>query len=194
MFTKQEIKQNIIGCLEIIIFMRTGVKRFQNVSRISAIKSFVIPVALLPLVLAVLVVTSKEGYSVPFVVSVHLLRIVIGAIIYLSIVYFLSKQLERQEHFCKFLVISNWLSLFDIILVSPILFYIYTGADVTAVEPYAVFSTLLGYVYVAFVVTHTFRIPWEMGGFLAIVGLAVDETMWDTLFFLVGNITAIHGT
>lgn len=194
MFTKQEIKQNIIGCLEIIIFMRTGVKRFQNVSRISAIKSFLIPVALLPLVFAVLVVTSKEGYSVPFIISVHFLRIVVGAMIYLSLVYFLSKQLERQEHFCRFLVISNWLSLFDIVLVSPILFYIFTGADVTAIESYAVFITLVGYVYMAFIITHIFRVPWEMGGFLAIVGLAVDETMWDVLFFLVGNITAIHGT
>ena len=192
MFTRQEIKQNLAGCLEILIFMRKGIERFQNVSRTDAIKSFLIPLLLFPFVFTALVMTSKEGHSIPFIISVHFFRIVIGAMIYLTIVYFLSKQLERQEHFYRFLVIINWISLFDIIFVSPVMFYIFTGGEVTTIEPYAVFITLLGYVYLAFIITHSFRVPWEMGGFAAIVGLAVDETMWDIIHFL--DITAIHGT
>ncbi len=192
MFTKQEIKQNLAGCLEVIIFMRKGIERFQSTSRKDAIKSFLIPLILSPLAFVALVMTTKEGHTIPFIISVHFFRILIGAGIYLTIVYFLSKQLERQEHFWRFLVITNWISLFDIIFVSPILFYIFTGGDVMDVEVYAVFMTLLGYVYLAFIITHTFRIPWEMGGFVAIVGLAVDETMWD--FLHVFDLTMIHGT
>lgn len=192
MFTRQELKQNLAGCLEIMIFMRQGIERFQSVSRVDAIKSFLIPVMLFPFVFMALVMTSKEGHTIPFIISVHFFRIVIGAMIYFTIVYFLSKQLDRQQHFYRFLVIVNWICLFDIIFISPILLYIFTGADVTSVEPYAVFITLLGYVYAAFIITHSFRVPWEMGGFVAIVGLAVDETMWDIVNFL--DITAIHGT
>tara|TARA_R110001592_G_scaffold3525_24_gene20078 strand:+ start:5640 stop:6218 length:579 start_codon:yes stop_codon:yes gene_type:complete len=192
MFTKQEMKQNLAGSLEIMIFMRRGIERFKNVSRADAIKSFIIPVAFLPLVFTILILTSKEGHSIPFLLSVHFSRMVIGALIYLAIVYFLSKQLERQEHFCKFLVIINWTSFFDVILVSPIIFYVLTGGNPEDVEVFAVFMTLLGYVYLAFILTHTFRVPWEMGGFVAIIGLAVDQTMWDMIAFL--DLTVIHGT
>jgi len=49
----------------------------------------------------------------------------------------------------------------------------------TVLKNYAIFITMLGYVYCAFVLTHTFRIPWEMGGFIAIVGLAIDQNMLE---------------
>ena len=194
MFTKQELKQNLIGCFEVALFLRSGVARFQDVSRTHAIKSFLIPIFFLPLIFTVLVITSAEGYSIPFIVSVHLVRIVIGTILGFLMVYFLSKQLDRQKHFYRYIFIVNWFSLLDIIMVAPVLFYIFTGSDVTNIEPYAVFITLLGYVYAAFIITNTFRVPWEMGGFVAIAGMAVDETMWDIIFFTCGNITAIHGT
>ncbi len=194
MFTRQEIKENLHGSFEIILFMRRGVERFQNVSKKDAIKSFIIPVLFLPLVFAVLVKTSADGYSIPFIISVHFVRIAVGVCVNLYILYFLTKQLNRQEHFCRFLVIANWISLFDIILVSPVLFFIFSGLDLSAIEPYAVFMTLVGYVYMAFIIKSSFRIPWELGGFAAIVGLAVDETLWDIIFFMFGDITLMHGT
>lgn len=194
MLKKQELKENLLGCFEIILLMRSGIDRFKCTSRENAIKSFIIPVIFLPLVLTVLVVTSAEGYSIPFILSVHLIRIVAGLTIGLSIIYFVSKQYERHEHFYKFLVIVNWFSLFDIILVSPVLFYIFSGADATEIEAYAVFITLLGYIYSAFIITHCFRMPWQMGGFVAIIGMAIDESMWDILFMTCGNITLINGT
>ncbi len=193
MFTKQEIKYNIIGCLEIILFMRSGIERFQSVSRASAIKSFIIPVMFLPLVLSVMVLTSSEGYSIPYIVMVHSARMVATTTLYLTIIYFLCKQLKRNQYFCRYLVISNWISLFDVILVSPILFYLFTGTDVSVFGVYATFITLLNKVYSAFIMTVTFRIPWELGGFFAIVGLAVGETMWDVLFFFAGNIAELRG-
>lgn len=194
MFKRQEIKDNLVGCFEIILFMNRGVERFQHVLKVDAIKSFIIPVFLLPVVFAVLIMTSAEGYSLPFIITVHFARIVLAAIIYFFILYFLSKQLERQKHFCKFLVIGNWISLFDVVLVMPVLFYVFSGADVSGIEAYAVFITLVGYVYLAFIITHVFRIPWEFGGFAAIVGLAVDETTWDILSFMFGEMSVMHGT
>lgn len=194
MFARQEIKENLRGCFEIILFMRQGVERFQNVSKKDAIKSFIIPVFFLPLVFAVLIMTSAEGYSVPFLIGVHFARIAVGAIIYLSILYFLSKQLSRQEHFFRFIVIGNWVTVFDFVLVLPVLFYLSSGQDLSGIEPYAVFMTLVGYVYLAFIITNSFRIPWEFGGFAAIVGLAVDETMWDIISFMFGEMSVMHGT
>lgn len=157
--------------------MRRGLQRFE-VSRDKMIRSFIIPFTLLPFVLAVVVGLFDE-YPPSLIVSLSLVRIIISTVLFLSVVYFLAKQFERQEHFFKFLIISNWLSVNSIILACPILIGLAIGLEPDRFEVYAVFSEIVGYIYCAFVITCCFRLPWEMGGFIAIVGLAINENMFD---------------
>jgi len=173
MFSKREIKSNLLGCLELTLFMRRGVVRFES-SRVAAIKSFLITLLVLPPTLAVMVALS-EGYAASLLVTLHAIRIVLSMVLFLGAVYFITKQYDRQSYFYKFINIFNWMNIPGIILCLPILSIIITGASIEAFESYAVFITLLGYVYGAFIITHTFRIPWEMGGFIAIISLAIDQ-------------------
>lgn len=194
MFSKNEIKQNLIGCAEIMLFMQSGIERFEQISKKDAVKSFVIPVLLLPLVLTILVLTSKEGYTTLYLIMVHSTRIIAGIIAYLLVVFYFSRLLKRREHFAKYVVVVNWSGLINVLLLPPILIYALSGAELQGIEAYAVFVALLGYVYLGFILTFALRIPWEMGGFMAVIGIFVDETMWDILFYFCGELTAISGT
>jgi hypothetical protein len=42
--------------------------------------------------------------------------------------------------------------------------------------PYAIFTTILGYIYTAFMITHIFRVPWEAAGAVTIIGLGIDQS------------------
>tara|TARA_R110002072_G_scaffold71113_3_gene170915 strand:- start:41 stop:610 length:570 start_codon:yes stop_codon:yes gene_type:complete len=182
MFTKQEWKQNLLGCLEIFLFMPNGVERFSN-TRGDAIKSFIIPLALLPIVMAVMVAMSA-GFSITTLLSLHLIRMIVTIALFLSVVYFLSKQFERNQYFHRFLIVSNWSNIPGMIMTLPILAALIFGYDMAELESYAIFITIVGYVYSAFIITHCFRLPWEMGGFIAIVGLAIDQNLLDLTVYV----------
>lgn len=182
MFTKQEWKQNLVGCMEIFLFMPVGVDRFQS-SWSAAMRSFIVPVVLLPILLAVMVAMSA-GFSLGILLSLHMIRILLAAGLFFAVVYFLSKQFERQEHFYKFVNVVNWSNIPGVLLTLPILVALVMGYDITALESYAVFITIVGYIYLAFILTHCFRFPWEMGGFIAIVGLAIDQNLLDVTVYL----------
>ncbi len=194
MFTKEEIKENLVGCFEVLLFMKSGIDRFKNIARKDAIKSFAVPVVMLPIVMAVQVMTSKEGYTIPYIITVHFIRMFASFGLYLGLVYYISKLLEKQQYFSNFVVVANWWNIIGLIMVLPIVFYVFQGFDVTGIENYAIFISVMGYVYMGFILTHTLRIPWEMGGFIAISGLAVDETIWDIIIYFFGDITLIDGT
>ncbi|MCB1783704.1 MAG: hypothetical protein KDI13_06870 [Alphaproteobacteria bacterium] len=177
MFTKEEIRRNLLGCFEIMLFIPYGVERFET-SRSDAVKSFIITLLLLPPSLLVMAALS-QGYSWNLLFSLHTARFFVTMAAFLGAVYFLAKQLGRQEHFFRFVTISNWINIPTVLLCAPIMIGFFIGGDMTVLKNYAIFITMLGYVYCAFVLTHTFRIPWEMGGFIAIVGLAIDQNMLE---------------
>ncbi len=177
MFTAQELKQNLLGCFEIFLFMPKGLERF-DVTPEKAIKSFFIPLALLPFILIIIVGMSAE-FSLSLVISLNVLRMAFSVLLFLWAVFFLTKKFDRQAHFYKFLMISNWLSINSLLLVSPILIGLFMGTHSNSFEVYALFGELVGYVYSAFVITYCFRLPWEMGGFIAIVGMAINQNLFD---------------
>lgn len=182
MFTKEEIKRNLLGCFEIFLFMPKGIERF-DIDWDRMIRSFIIPLVFLPFMLVVVTGLFPE-FPAPLVAILTLFRIVIAAALFLTAVYFLTKQFNRQEHFYRFLIISNWTNINGIILIMPILIGLALGYEVSQFEVYAVFTEIVGYIYSAFILTYCFRISWEMGGFLAVVGLAINENIWDVADFL----------
>tara|TARA_B100001989_G_C24520589_1_gene455648 strand:+ start:1005 stop:1577 length:573 start_codon:yes stop_codon:yes gene_type:complete len=173
MFTKTEIKQNFLGCLEIFLFMRKGIERF-GTSNVSAVKSFIVPLALLPFsLLAIMAVQSETPLNT--LIGIKMGHLAITAILFLAFVYYFMKQYDRQQHFWRFITISNWLSIPSMILLLPLLVGRLTGIETTAFESYIIFTAIINYVYLAFILTNCFRLPWELGGFIAIVSLAINE-------------------
>lgn len=175
MFSKNEVKANLIGCFEIFLFMRKGLERF-IVSPPAAVKSFLIPIAFMPVVLFITLLHGGAGVYAMWA-SVHVFRTVLAVGLYLLAVYFIAKQYHREQHFYKFILIFNWMNVIGIVFLLPVLGGVMAGYEMSVFRSYLVFTTLAGYVYLAFVLTHCFRLPWEMGGFVAIVGLAIDDNL-----------------
>ncbi len=190
MISSKELRSNLLGCFEIFLFMPKGIERFE-VTPAKAIKSFLIPLALLPFILMVVVGMTDDTFSPSVVVFLNVLRISLSVLFFLSAVYFLTKQFDRQRHFYRFILISNWLNINAIIMVSPILIGMYMGVSPETFEVYAVFVEIIGYVYSAFVITYCFKLPWEMGGFIAIVGLAINENLFDLTNYIRDTLTVI---
>ncbi len=190
MISSRELKSNLLGCFEIFLFMPRGVDRFY-VTPAKAIKSFLIPLALLPFILLVVVGMTDDEFSPSVVVFLNVVRIALSVTFFLSAVYFLTKQFDRQQHFYRFILISNWLNINAMIMVSPILIGMAMGIDSQSFEVYAVFGEIVGYVYSAFVITYCFRLPWELGGFIAIVGLAINENLFDLSNYLRDSLAVI---
>ncbi len=188
MFSLKDIKANLLGCLEISLFMRHGIERYDN-SRVAAIRSFLIPLLLMPVALYVTAALDDSGGPYTGLIVLHGFKLVIAIVLFLTIVYFIAKQYDRQEHFNRFVSISNWSSIPAMLLVAPILYLVLTGQDTIPLESYAVFITLLGYVYSAFIITHCFKMPWQLGGFIAILGMAIDQNLWSLTNYMHGLIS-----
>ena len=182
MFSKDEVRHNLLGCFEIFLFMPRGIDRFE-VSRGKMIRSFAIPFGLLPFVLWVVVGLFPE-FPASLIAVLTVLRTVLAAALFFTAVYFLTRQLDRHEHFYRFLIVSNWTNINGIVLALPIIAGLVMGVDPEGFEVYAVFTEMIGYIYAAFILTHCFRVPWEMGGFLAVVSLAINENLWDVTDYI----------
>lgn len=182
MFSKEEVKKNLLGCLEIFLFMPKGIDRFDS-SKAAAIRSFIIPALVLPLVMVIFVYQST-GYAWEVLVSLHFVRILLSVILSFAAVYFFSKQFDRQEHFYKFITVSNWSNVPGVLMTLPIIIGLFSGHDMAVFESYAVFLSLISVLYCGFVLTHCFRVPWEMGGFIAIVMLAIDQNLFDLTIYI----------
>ncbi len=188
MFTKQELKTNLMGCLDIFLFMPSGIDRFSSAPR-DAMRSLVIPLGLMPVILVVMAMMS-QGVSLTLLISLNTLRIGLSFVLFLTAVYFLTKHFGREAYFYKFLNVSNWINIPGLILLLPIVIGLFMGYEMKNMESYAVFISLVGYVYSAFVITHCFRLPWELGGFIAIIGLAIDDNSFKILEMVKTMVTA----
>jgi hypothetical protein len=182
MFAKDEVKRNLLACFEIFLFMPRGIERFEA-DQGRMIRSFIIPLAMMPFILVIVVGLFPE-FPALLIASLTIIRTVLAAALFFGAVYFMAKQMDRQEHFYRFLIVSNWTNINGIIFALPILVGLSLGMDSSAFEVYAVFSEIVGYIYAAFILTYCFRVPWEMGGFLAVVGLAINQNLWEISDYL----------
>ncbi len=182
MFSRKDIFNNLLGCFEVLIFMPAGLQRFKN-SCEAAIKSFIIPLFLLPFTMLVMVALSSE-YPWNLLVFVHLVRILLTLIFALCAIYLLIAQFEKTEYFYRFLNVSNWSNISSMLLLSPVLFGFLVGADMASFEAYSVFLTLLGVMYSGFIITYSFKLPWQLGGFIAVVALAIDQHMFQLAVYV----------
>ncbi len=178
MFLSKQVKQNLLGCFEIVLFMKAGFDRFSN-SRSDALKSFLIVLVILPLILGVRVIMSPE-YSPSLIVFLYTPITILALVGFLGLVFCFSKHYERTQYFYKYLNVVNWFNIAMLALTSPLLVAIALGAqESTQFESYAVFMIMVGYLYSGYILTHVFRVPWELGGFVAIFGMLIDQTLLE---------------
>ncbi len=179
------IKRNLLGCLEIALFMPGGAKRF-GAGRRSMLKSFLIPFLVLPLTLITVIAAHPNpelsSTSAKILISIYSLRVVVYLGLFLGFVYFMAKSLDRLESFYRFVTANNWLTIPAALLMAPVIALFLSGAHSwEEVYPLMVFITLYSYAYTAFMATYVMRIPMELACFIAIGGMAINQSALDVL-------------
>ena len=162
--------------------MPSGIERFSS-DRKDAIQSFLVPAILFPLSL-IIIAHIQTGISVPTMLTLHTFFFIAVNALFMTTVYVMSKSFDRREHFWKFISALNWMNLASFLLMVPYMIAISAlDMPINAFEHYAVFLTLVNIAYAGFITTYALKLPWEMGGFITIIGLLISRTGWDLITF-----------
>lgn len=185
MIKTDEIRQNLLGILEIALFMKGGEKRFAP-SRQAMLKSFLIPLVLLPLTIFTVLAAHPEGAidttSMQILAVIYSMRLFVYLGLFMAFVYALAKSMDRLENFHRFVTANNWLTIPAAVLMAPLVIMFINGHYEWAdIYPLMVVITLYSYAYTAFMATHVMRIPMEMACFIAIAGMAIHQTSLGVL-------------
>lgn len=185
MFKKNEICQNLIGCLETALFMRGGEKRF-SASRKAMLKSFLIPVILLPLTLFTVLSAHPDenlsASSIQILTILYSLRLFVYLGAFFAFIYTMARTIDKLDDFHRFVTANNWLTIPAAALMVPLIIAFTSGAyEWAEVYPLMIIITLYSYAYTAFMAAHVMRIPMELACFIAIAGMAIHQTSLDVL-------------
>ncbi len=190
MFTRSELRQNLLGSLEVALFMRTGTGRF-SASRESMKRSFMIPVVLLPLTVASVLAAHPEKLdiaSMQALALIYTLRLFVYLAGFLALVYSMARSMDRLDSFYRFATANNWLTLPAAVIMFPVLALFLNGYYTWAeIYPLMVFMTLYSYAYTAFMTTYVLRVPFELACFVAIAGMALHQTSLEALKWVAVN-------
>jgi hypothetical protein len=105
--------------------------------------------------------------------------------LFFGFVYWITKEIGRVEHFYKFVIAANWITIPSTILFLPVIYLIHSGAySWDELQPLTL--TLLGYMYLftAHMAARVLKAPWEIGGFIVIVSMIVDDSTADILYWV----------
>lgn len=165
--------------------MPRGAGRF-SATRGSLLKSFAIPLLLLPLTLISVIAAHPDPAlspaSIQILALIYSLRVFVYLGIFLGLVYFMARNMGREEHFYRFATANNWLMIPAAVLSAPLILAFLNGSyEWSEVYPFLVFITLYSYAYSAFMITFVMRLPWEFACFVAIAGMAIHQTSLGAL-------------
>lgn len=178
-----------MGCLEIALFMKQGVERFSD-GWGPMWRSFVLPIALIPLsfiALSYMQVDTPEIADKDFasIAGLFFGKWIFTSALGLAILIAFAKAYDRMDNVLKTITVGNWVGAFLSILFLPILFSLLSGESSWAdMYQFDILHSIYSYVVAAFVLTFTMKIPWELAGFLTILGLAINETSLDAVLWI----------
>ncbi len=191
MFQKGEIKQALLGCLEIPLFMPQGAKRFRN-DREAMVRSFgVLLLATIPFLLIMIpykpLEPGMESMSVQVITALYCLRSVLAIAFGIAFSFMFLRVLKKEDCLFRLITASNWLSVSAAVLTLPLAILLATGMqDWEALYPVMIVLSVYSYIWTAFLVTYVVKIPWELAGFFVIFGMFIDETLYDILYWFAG--------
>ncbi|MGZ9097410.1 MAG: hypothetical protein ACXW30_03835 [Micavibrio sp.] len=186
-FSKEEIKRNLLGGLEIALLMPSGAKRFGN-NYDEAIRSFVIPILLFPLTLGALYmfpVAEIAGASKNTITLLFSLRLAFSWAMFFGIIYWLMRHVDHLDNFYRFVVAANWLSVPATVVFLPVAWMLLSGTFTwEELYPFMMFLVFYTYAFTAFMAVHVLIIPWELAGFIAFIAMTVDDSTIDIIHWI----------
>lgn len=188
MAENQTIKQYLLGCFEISIFMKEGVNHFND--NLSAMwKSFgIVSLTLILIVISTpFIYAAKEslhGISLPSVAMLFILKFIIGSTVTLLFLYMFCKVINRTHNLIKYITASNWASIIPLILfITPLILMKLGPYTYDDVYPALVVISVYAYALTAFVTRYIIDIPWELAIFVTICTMAINEAGFDLLYY-----------
>jgi len=186
-FTKEEVKRNLLGSLEVALFMPIARKRFSTDAD-EAIRSFIIPTLLLPVTLMFVYMFPKPELaddSANTIALLYSLRMLLTWGMFLGSVYWLTKNLGRKEYFCQFVIASNWLTIPATLIYFPVAWMMLSGAfDWQQMYPFMFSIMIYTYAFTTFMAAYVLRVPWELAGFITMISIMVNNYTADLISFL----------
>ena len=191
MFTKDEIKRNLLGGLEIALFMPVARTRF-GTNYDEALRSFFIPVILFPLTLLGVYLCPKPdlaGASVNMIALLYSLRMAATWALFLGSVYWITGHVGRREHFSQFVIAINWLQVPATVVFLPFLWMMLTGGHTWGeLYPAIICVMVYTYAFTAFMAAWVLRIPWELAGFITMISFLINDYTGDILHMVGSNL------
>lgn len=185
---KSEIKRNLLGSLEIALFMSEARTRFGG-SYEEAQRSFFVPALLFPLTLLLVYCSPESAYkSAGNLALLYSLRLFINWALFLGAVYMIAQKINRKDYFFAFVSANNWITLPTSAVFIPVIWLLATGSyGWDALYPFMLCLLFYSYACTAFIAAHMLRIPWELAGFIAMIAMLINE---GTLGFVdwIGNV------
>ena len=185
-FSKREIKDNLLGGLEIFLLMHRGAKRFGNTYK-EALRSFIIPILLFPFSLAALnafPVADLAGTSKNTMTLLFSLRLAVSWLLFFGVIAWILQRVDHMENFYRFVIATNWLTIPSTLIYLPVVMLLLSGTwSWEQVYPFMTFLTFYTYAFSAFMAVNVLIIPWELAGFFAFVAIMVDKNTTEVFHF-----------
>lgn len=186
-YTKEEVKKNLLGSIEVALFMPVARERFGN-SFEEAMRSFLIPTLLLPVTLLFVFMFPKPELadaSANTIAILYSLRMIATWGLFLGSVYWLAKNVNRKDYFYQFVIATNWLAIPATLAYVPAAWLLLSGAySWQELYPFVVSLTVYTYAFTAFMAAYVLRVPWELAGFIAVISVMVDNYTSDLISFV----------
>ncbi len=179
--------RNLQGALEVALFMPAARTRFGDTKE-EAIRSFFVPILLFPLTIAAIYLYPKPEivhHSANMLSLLYSLRLASIWFIFFGAVYWITKEIDRKKYFYQFVIASNWLTIPATIVFIPVAWMLLAGIHTWAeLYPFMICLMLYTYALTAFMAAYILRIPWELAGFIVFVGMAINDSTLDILYWI----------
>lgn len=187
------IQRNLLGCLEMMLFMPAGKARF-SADKSDALRSFATYLLSFPLAIAIAFYTpiaGKLGQTLDSVAILYALNMILSTAAVFGVTYMLARYAGKQENFFQFVNAFNWLVLPNLLAVVPIIYLVTSGQHSwEETRPLFFILSLYGSACMGFMVTHTLRVPWQLGGAVAIAGMLIGDLSFQTMTWIGGLVGA----
>ncbi len=183
----REIKRNLLGSLEVALFMPVARKRFGDSAQ-EALRSFIVPVILFPLTIMVFYFYPKPALSdnsVHVIALLYSLRMALIWAAFFGTVYWIVREVDRKRYFYQFVIASNWLTVPATVIFLPVAWMLMSGTHGWAeLYPFMMCLMLYTYAFTAFMAAYVLRIPWELAGFIVFVSFCINDSTLDILYWV----------
>lgn len=150
-----------------------------------ALRSFIVPILFFPLTLLIVYAYPSPGLkeaSANTVALLYSLRMAICWGLFLGAVYFLTCEIGKKEHFCQFVIASNWLAVPASVIFMPVMWCVMTGTHTwEELYPFTLCLMFYSYGFTAYMAAWILRIPMELAGFIAVIAFIINDYSIDVL-------------